>query len=103
MSEEAERFFVLYVPDYRRVDHKLMEKYIVFCDQVEKLLFTAMKQLMSKSADGKEEHLYLVPPRNKIFLQKNSTSPIHATLYETTDTDHVLGVNVDIQNPNIHD
>ena len=39
----------------------------------------------------------------KLFLQKNSTSPIHATRYATTDTDHVLGVHVDSQNPNTHD
>ena len=44
-----------------------------------------------------------MPPRNKLFLQKNSTSPIHATLYATTDMDHVLGVHVDSQNPNIND
>ena len=40
-----------------------------------------MKQLMPTYADGKEEYLYLVPPRNKLFLKKNSTSPIHETRY----------------------
>ena len=62
-----------------------------------------MKQLILTYTDGKEEHLYLVPPRNKLFLQKNSTSLIHATRYATTDMDHVLGVHVDSQNTNIHD
>ena len=62
-----------------------------------------MKQFMPTYDDGKEEHLYLMPPRNKLLLQKNSTSPIHATRYATTDMDYVLGVHVDSQNPNIHD
>ena len=44
-----------------------------------------------------------MPPRNKLFLQKNSTSPIHATRYATKYMDNVLGVHVDSQNPNIHD
>ena len=26
--------------------------------------------MMPTYADGKEDHLYLVPPRNKLFLQK---------------------------------
>ena len=103
MPEEAERFFGLSVPDDRRVDHQLTEEEIIFCDQAEKLLYTTMKKFMPTSADGKEYNLYLVPPRNKLFLQKNSTSPIHATRYATTDMDHVLGEYVDIQNPNIHD
>ena len=58
---------------------------------------------MPTSADGKEENLYLVPPRNKLFLQKNSTSTIHATCYATIDMDHVLGVHIDSQNPKIND
>ena len=62
-----------------------------------------MKKLMPISSDGKQQHLYLVPPRNKLFLKKNSTSPIHATFYETTDMDPVLGVHVDSQNPKIND
>ena len=62
-----------------------------------------MKTFMSTSYDGKEEHLYLVPTRIKLFLHKNSTSPIHATRYANTDMYHVLGVHVDSQNPNIHD
>ena len=62
-----------------------------------------MTQLMPTSADGKWERLYLVPPRNKLFIQKNSTSPIHANHYETTDMDHVLGVHVDSHNPKIND
>ena len=62
-----------------------------------------MKQLIHKYADGEDEHLYLVPPRNTLFLQKNSTSPIHATRYATTDIDHILVVHVDSQNPNTHD
>ena len=61
-----------------------------------------MKQLIPTSTYGKEGHLYLVPPRNKLFLQKNSTSPIHATCYSTTDMVHVLGAHVDSQNPKIH-
>ena len=91
MSEEAEIIFGLSVPDYRIVYHKIIEEEIVFCDQAEKLLYTAMKQFMPTSDGGKEEHLYLVPPINKLFLQKNSTSPIHATLYVTTDMYYVLG------------
>ena len=91
------------VPDDPRVDHQLTEEEIIFCDQAEKLLYTAMKRSMPTSSDGKEEHLYPVTPINKLFLQKNSTSPIHATPYATTDTDHVLGVHVDSQNPKIHD
>ena len=62
-----------------------------------------MKQLMPTSADGKEGHLYLVPPRDELFLQKNITSPIHANIYAATNMDHVLGVHIDIQNPNIND
>ena len=62
-----------------------------------------MKQSMPTYADGKEEHVYSVPPKNKLFLKKNSTSPIHATRYATIDMYHVLGVHVDSQNPNIHD
>ena len=57
---------------------------------------------MPTSADGKEEHLYLVSPKNKLSPQKNSTSLIHADRYATTDMDHVLDVHVDSQNPNIH-
>ena len=45
--------FGLSVPDYRRVDHQLIEEYIVVCDQAEKLLYTAMKQLIPTSDDGK--------------------------------------------------
>ena len=44
-----------------------------------------------------------MPPRKKLSPQKNNTSPVHAARYATTDIDHVLGVNVDIQNRNIHD
>ena len=90
------------VPDDHIVDHQLTEEEIIFCDQAEKLLYTAMKKLMPTSADGKEENLYLVPPINNIFLHKNSTSPIHATHYAAIYMDHVLGVHVDSQNPNIH-
>ena len=61
-----------------------------------------MKQLMITYANDKEEHLYLVPPINKLFLQKNRTSPIHATRYSTIDMYNVLGLHVDSQNPNIH-
>ena len=62
-----------------------------------------MKQMMTTSADGKEEQLYLVPPRNKLFLQENSTSPSHATCYATTDMDNILAAHDDIKNPKIHD
>ena len=58
--------------------------------------------MITTSADGKEEHLYLVPPRNKLPLQKNSDYPTHATRYSTTYMYHLLGVNVDSQNPNIN-
>ena len=102
MSEEAERFLGFSVPDDRRVEHQLTEEEIIFCDKAEKLLFTDMKKLTPTSADDKEEHLYLVPPRKKLFLQKNSTSPIHETRYTTTDMDHVLGVHVDSKNSNIN-
>ena len=44
-----------------------------------------------------------MPTRNKIFLQRNSTYTIHATIYATTDMDHVLCVQLDGQNPNIND
>ena len=46
-------FFGLYVPDDRIVDHQLTEEDIILCDQAEKLLYNAMKQLMPTSADGK--------------------------------------------------
>ena len=62
-----------------------------------------MKQLMPTSSDGKAEHLYLVMTRNKLFLQKNSVSPIHTNRYATTHMDHVLAVHVDSHNSNIHD
>ena len=61
-----------------------------------------MKQLMTTSADGMEEHLYLVSTRNKLFLHKNSTSPIHETRYATIYMYHVLSVHGDIQKPKIH-
>ena len=85
------------------MEHQLTEEDIIFCDKAEKLLFTAMKTNFPTSADGKEEHLILVPPRNNPFLHKIITSSIHETRYATTDMYHVLGVNVDSQNPNIHD
>ena len=84
------------------MDHKLTEEEIIFCDKSYNLLYTAMKQLISTFNYGTEGHLYLVPPRNKLFLQKNSTSPIHATFYSTTDMVNVLGAHVDSQNPKIH-
>ena len=46
-------FFGLFVPDDRRVDHKLTEEEIILYDQVEKLPYTDMKQLIPTSADGK--------------------------------------------------
>ena len=46
-------FFGLYVPDDRIVDHQLTEEEIIFCYQADKLLYTAMKQLMPTSDDGK--------------------------------------------------
>ena len=91
------------VPDDCRVDHQLTEEENILCDYSEKLLYNAMKQLMPTYADGKEEQLYLVPPRNKLFLQRNSTYPILAIIYATTDIYHVLGLHVDSQNPNIND
>ena len=103
MSEEAKIFFGLLVPDDHRLDHQLTEEDIIFFDQAQKLLYTDMKQLMPTSAYCKEEHLYLVPPRNKLFLQKNSTSSIHATRYATKYMDHVVGVHVDSKNPKIND
>ena len=96
-------FFGLSIPYDCRVDHQLIEEDIILCDQAEKLIYTDMKQLMPTSDDGKLDHLYLVPPRNKLFLQKNISSPIHANHYETTYMFHVLGVHVDSQNPNIHE
>ena len=90
------------VPDNHRVDHKLTEEEIIFCGKSEKLLCNDMKQLMPTCSDGKEEHLYIFPLRNKLFLQKNSISPIYAARYATTDMDHVLGLHVDIHNPKIH-
>ena len=84
------------------MDHKITEEEIIFCDQAYKLIYTAMKNLMPTSTDGKEDHLYLVHPRNKLFLQKNNTSPIHATRYATTDMDHVLGVHIDSHNSKIN-
>ena len=91
------------VTDEHRVEHQLTEEYIILYDQAEKLLYTAIKQLMPTFDDGKEEHLYLLPTRNKLVLKKNITYPIHATCYATTYMDILLGVHVDSQNPNIHD
>ena len=45
------------VPDELTVDHKITEEDIILYDQVEKLLYTSMEQLMPTSANGKEEHL----------------------------------------------
>ena len=45
--------FVLYVTDDHIVDHKLTEYEIILCDQAEKLLYTAMRQLIPTSADDK--------------------------------------------------
>ena len=44
-----------------------------------------------------------MPPRNKLFLQENSTSTSHETCYATIYMDHVLGVHADSHNPKIHD
>ena len=44
-------FFGLSVQDDRIVDHQLTEEDIILCDQAEKLLYTAMKQLMPTSYD----------------------------------------------------
>ena len=95
--------FVLSVLDDRIVDHQLTEEEIIFCDQAQKIIYNTMEKLMPTSADGKQEHLYLVPTRNKLSLQKNSTSPIHATCCATKYMDHVLCVQLDSQNPNIND
>ena len=56
------------VPDDQRVYHQLRKEDVILCDQAEKLLYTAMKQLMPTYYDGREENLYLVPPKNKLFL-----------------------------------
>ena len=45
--------FGLSVPYYRIVDHQLTEEDIILCEQAEKLLYTAMKQLMPTSDNGK--------------------------------------------------
>ena len=45
------KIFGLSIPDYRRVDHKLTEDEITFCDQADELLYTSMKQLMPASAE----------------------------------------------------
>ena len=90
------------VPDDRRVEHQLTEEYIILCEQAEKLLYTAMTQLMPTYSDGKEEHLYLVLHRKNLSLYKSSTSPICATRYATKDIDRVLSVHADSQNPKIH-
>ena len=42
-------------------------------------------------------------PETSYSYRKIAHLPIHATHYSTTDMDHVLGVHVDSQNPNIHD
>ena len=47
------KFFGLPVPYNRIVDHQLTEEDIILCDQAEKLLYNAMKQLMPTSDDGK--------------------------------------------------
>ena len=60
--------FLLSVPDDRRVYHQLTEEDIIFYEQADKLLYNEMKKLIPPSADGKEEHLYLVFPRNKLLL-----------------------------------
>ena len=57
MSEEAERIFGLSIPYNRRVNQQLTEEKIIFCDQAEKLLYTAMKKLTPTYSDGKEENL----------------------------------------------
>ena len=41
MSEEEE-FVLLSVPDDRRVEHQQTEEDIIFCDQSETLLYTAI-------------------------------------------------------------
>ena len=46
-------FFGFSVPDDRIVGHQLTEEDIILCEQSEKLLYTAMKQLMTTSDDGK--------------------------------------------------
>ena len=46
-------FFGIFVLDDRIVYHQLTEEDVILCDQVEKLLYTAMKQLMPTYDDGK--------------------------------------------------
>ena len=43
----------IFLPDERRVDHQLTEEDIILCDRAEKLIYTAMKQFIPKSSDGK--------------------------------------------------
>ena len=45
--------FGLSVSDDRRVDHQLTEEEIILCDQSEKLIYNAMKQLIATSDDVK--------------------------------------------------
>ena len=46
-------FFGLSVPDDRILDHQLTEEDIILFEKVEKLLYTAIKKLIPKFADGK--------------------------------------------------
>ena len=46
-------YFWISVLDDHLVYHQLTEEDVILCDQVEKLLYTAMKQLMPTSDDGK--------------------------------------------------
>ena len=55
--QKRQKYFLLSVPDDRRVYYQLTEEDIILYDQAEKLLYTDMKQLIPTSADGKEEQL----------------------------------------------
>ena len=42
-QKRQKEIFGLYVTDDRRVGHQLLEEDIIFCDETEKILYTAMK------------------------------------------------------------
>ena len=92
----------LAVPRSRSVDTTMNSKDKEFCCMAERLLLDATKQVLPLKCKGKEKLLYSVPNTNKMFHTDTSKS-FHATRYAVTNSENVLNVHVDSQNPSEHD
>jgi hypothetical protein len=89
-------YFGLAAPADKVVDSLMSQEHKDFCEKTEKLIYCCMKVAMPL-ARGHEDHLYLIPPRNKFFLQKQSL-PIHAARYLENNPAHGTNIHCDMQN-----